>query len=75
MPRIVEASRFEILQTWVDASYAIHHDMRGYTCGIISLGHGIIYDKCSKQKMNTTSLTETKVVGASEYTSYTIYTK
>lgn len=31
MPSIIVANGFEVLQTWVDASYATHHNMRGHT--------------------------------------------
>ena len=41
----------------------------------MSLGHGIIHDKCSKQKLNTKSSTESEVVGASDYIGYTLYIK
>ena len=34
-------------------SYATHPDMRCHTGGMISLGHGIIKSKSSKQKINT----------------------
>ena len=75
MPRIIGANGFEVLQTWVDASYATHRDMKGHIGGLMSLGHGIIYDKCSKQKLNTNSSTESEVVGASDYIGYTLYIK
>ena len=35
MPRIIGANGMEVLQTWVDASYAIHQDMRGHTGGVV----------------------------------------
>ena len=45
MPRIIGANGFEVLQTWVDVSYATHHDTRGHTGGSMSLGHEVIHDK------------------------------
>jgi hypothetical protein len=65
----------EIMQTWVDASYAIHHDMRGHTGGVISMGHGVFHSKSSKQKLNTKSSTESEVVGASDYIPRTLWAK
>ena len=47
----------DVLQTWVDASYTTHHNMRGDTGGLMFLGHGVIHDTCSKKKLNTKSST------------------
>ena len=50
LPRVIGVKDFKVLQTWVDASYATHPDMRSHTGGVISLGHGVITSKSSKQK-------------------------
>ena len=55
------------LITWVDASYAVHNDMRSHTGGRMSFGLGVLMPKSAKQKLNTKSTTESEVVGASEY--------
>ena len=74
MPRIISAENFGVMKTWVDASYAIHKDMRGHTGGAIGFdGVGIIVPKSSKQKINTKSSTETEVVGASDYLPWVIW--
>ena len=73
MPRVLGANDFDISQTWVDASYATHHDMRGHTWEMIYLGYGIIHDKYYKQKLNTKSLTETQVVGPSDCIGHILY--
>ena len=59
----------------VDASYGTHMNKRGHTGGVMSGGIGIIHHKTSKQKLNTKSSTESEVVGASDYLSYTIWMK
>ncbi len=74
MPRIIGAHDMELLQIWVDASYAVHEDMRGHTGGVMSLGTGVFSVKSSKQKLNTKSSTETKVVGAGDYLPFTLWT-
>ena len=51
----------------VDASYAVHPDMRSPTGGAMSLGCGCILCKSTKQKLNTKSSTEAEFVGASNY--------
>jgi hypothetical protein len=63
------------MQTWVDASYAVHPDMRSHTGGIISFGRGGLICKSSKQKLNTKSSTEAELVGASDYLPNTLWLK
>ena len=60
------------LETWVDASYAIHDNMRGHTGGAMSFGWGVVHEKAAKQKLNTKSSTESEVVGVSEYVPHKI---
>ena len=50
MLRITGANGLNIFQTWLDVSYAIHQDMKGNTGEIVSMGHGIIHKKCSKNE-------------------------
>jgi hypothetical protein len=71
--RVIAADDLSKLFTWVDASYAIHHDMKGHTGGAMSFGTGILHGKASKQKLNTKSSTETEVVGASDYLPYNMW--
>ena len=62
-------------RTWVDASYAVHPDMRSHTGGAMSFGRGAIICKSSKQKLNTKSSTEAEFVGASDYLPHPIWVK
>ena len=39
-----------ILRWWVDASYAVHNNMKGYTGKILSIGSGSVYITSTKQK-------------------------
>ena len=55
------------LHTGIDASFAVHRDMRSHTGGFISLGRGGIMSKSSKQKINTDSTTTSELVGCSDY--------
>jgi hypothetical protein len=64
-----------LMQTWVDASYAVHRDMKSHTGGVVSFGRGAIMSKSSKQKLNTKSSTEAELVGASDYLPYPIWEK
>jgi hypothetical protein len=62
-------------RTWVDASYAVHPDMKSHTGGVMSFGTGGLVCKSSKQKLNTKSSTEAELVGASDYLPNTIWVK
>ena len=73
MEMIIGANGLDLMETYVDASYAVHHDMRGHTGALMTLGRGIIQGKASKQKLNTKSSTETEVVGASDYIPWTVW--
>ena len=75
LPRIIGTDNMQTMHTWVNASYAIHNDMRGHTGGVISMGLGLVHHKSSKQKLNTKSLTESELVGASDYIPWTIWSK
>jgi len=48
MPRIVGADRLDAIQTWVDALYGTHNDMRWHTGGLTSMGPGVINSKSTK---------------------------
>ena len=61
------------IETWVNASHAVHDDMRGHTGGCMSFEVGIIYGKSSKQKLNTESTTESEVAVVSQYVPYKIH--
>jgi KUP system potassium uptake protein len=69
------ADNITMMKTWVDASYAVHNDMKSHTGGVVSFGRGAIMSKSSKQKLNTKSSTEAELVGASDYLPYPIWMK
>jgi len=48
---------------WVDASFAVHPDMKSHTGMCVSLGRGCLYSRSTKQKINTKSSTEAELVG------------
>ena len=52
-----------VMTWWVDASYAVHNDMKGHTGGTMSLGHGSIYTSSTKQKLVSCSSTEAELIG------------
>ena len=48
MPLTLEAENLQIVKWWVDASFAVHPDMKSHTGGVISFGLGGIVCKSSK---------------------------
>ena len=75
MKYIVGADDVPHLLNWVDASFAVHEDMKSHTGGAMSLGRGAIMAKSRKQKLNTKSSTEAEVIGASDYLPNTLWAK
>ncbi len=67
MEYTVSADSLTKIRAWMDASYAVHPDMRSHTGGIMPLGTGGFVPKSNKQKLNTKSSTEAELVGASDY--------
>jgi hypothetical protein len=53
--------------TWsVDASFAVHKDMRSHTGDVLSLGQGALMSMLLKQKINTKSSTKAELVGVDD---------
>jgi hypothetical protein len=67
LPLILSASGSGILKWWMDASFVVHPNMRGYSGGGPSLGRGFPIVGSTKQKLKTRSSTETEIVGADDF--------
>jgi hypothetical protein len=53
--------------TWsVDASFAVHKDMRSHTGAVLTLGQGALMSMSLKQKINTKSSTEAELVAVDD---------
>jgi len=75
MPLTLEANNLQVIKWWVDASFAVHHDLKSHTGGAMSLGKGVIYGKSTRQKLNTTSSTEAELVGVSDVMPQVLWTR
>jgi hypothetical protein len=73
----LEASKDKPLQAyaWIDASFAVHSDMRSHTGVVLGIGKGPAYCKSSVQKLNTTSSTHAEIVGVSDGIGQLLWTK
>jgi hypothetical protein len=67
LPLVLSAEGSGLLKWWVDASFAVHPNMRGHSGGWLSLGIGFPIVSSTKQKLNTRSSTETELVGVDEF--------
>ena len=57
----------------VDASFAVHNDMKSHTGAVMTLGVGALLSSSTKQKLNTTSSTEAELVGVSDSMPFNIW--
>ncbi len=52
LPLILAADGTGVLSWYVDASFAVHPDMKGHTGGAMTMGTGFPLDKSTKHKLN-----------------------
>ena len=71
----LEGEDLRVIKWWVDASYAVHHDMRSHTGGVMSLGKGAAYSTSTRQKLNTKSSTEAELVGVDDCMGQILWTR
>ena len=60
------AEDLNLLKWYIDVSHQVHPDFRSHTGGLLTLGKGSVYNKSSKQKINTRSSTESELVGVDD---------
>jgi len=60
---------------WVDSSYAVHPDMKSHTGIYMTLGKGAKYTASCKQKLNTKSSTEAKLVAVDDTMGQVLWTR
>ncbi len=75
MPLTLEADELYVLKWWVDASYAVHPDMRSHTGGAMTLGKGVVFGTSTRQKLNTKSSTEAELVGVNDVMPQALWTR
>jgi hypothetical protein len=75
IPLTLEADNLHIVKWWVDASYAVHPDMKSHTGGTMTLGKGTVYGTSTRQKLNTKSSTEAELVGVNDVMPQVLWTR
>lgn len=63
----LEAENSQVVKWWIDASFAVHGDMRSQSGATMTLGKGMVYISTTKQKLNTRSSTEAELVGINDF--------
>jgi hypothetical protein len=75
MALTLEGDDAHIVKWWVDASFAVHTDMKSHTGGTMSLGKGSVYSTSTRQKINTKSSTEAELVGVDDVMPLILWTR
>jgi hypothetical protein len=75
LPLVLAADDSGLIRWWVDASFAVHPDMKGHTGATMSLGNGSVYSTSSKQKLVARSSTESELIGVHDVMPQVIWTR
>ena len=73
LPLTLGATSGGVLHWYVDAAFAVHPNMRGHSGGALTLGLGFPISSSGKQKLNTCSLTESKLLGVDNLMSLIVW--
>ena len=71
----LRASNAIELMAYVDASFAVHHDMKSHTGIVLSLGGGTVFSSSKKQSLVTKSSTESELVAVSDAIPQIVWTR
>eukprot|EP00957_Ditylum_brightwellii_P154588 11765455-Ditylum_brightwellii.AAC.1 len=61
MPLTLETDSLNMMCWWVDASFAVHLNMRSHTGAVMMMGRGANFSGSTKQKLNMKSSTEAEI--------------
>jgi hypothetical protein len=75
LPLTLEADDRRIMKWWVDASFAVHPDMKSHTGATGSMGKGSVYSTSTRQKINTKSSTEAELVAVNDIMPMVLWTR
>ena len=66
LPLVLGAENNGMRMWYVNASFAVHPNMRGHTGGGLTMGRGFPITASTKQKLNTRRSTESELVGVDD---------
>jgi hypothetical protein len=67
------ADNLTTIQWWINASHAVHDGCKGHTGAMMSLGKSAVISFSNKQKINSKSSIESKLIGADQALSSTLH--
>jgi hypothetical protein len=71
----LEADDCQTLTWYVDAAFAVHHDMKSQTGAVFTLRKGSVISDALKQKVNSRSSTESELIGVDDEVGKVLWTK
>ena len=75
IPLTLEAENSGCIRWWVDASFAVHSDMKIHSGAMMFMRQGAAISGSKKQKLNTKISTESEIVGVDDYMPMIIWVK
>ena len=75
LPHTLEADNAMVVKWWIDASFAVHPDMKSHTGATMLIGKGSVSSTLIKQKLNTTSSTEAGLVAVADVMPMALWTQ
>ena len=66
MPMVLGGDRSGMVRWWADGAHGTHANLHGHMGNCMSLGWGMVITSSTKQKLNTRSSTETKLVAVDD---------
>jgi hypothetical protein len=71
----LEADDTNTLTWYINAAFAVHEDMKSHTGAMSTMDKGAIIGSSTKQKVNSRSSTESKLIGVDDNISRVLWTK
>ena len=71
----LSADDLHVIKWFVDASFVVHPDFRSHTGAVMTYGEGALQTLSTKQKLNTRSSCESKLVGVDDAATKILWTK
>ncbi len=72
---VLSADSLTLLQWWVDAAYAVHHDCKKHTGAGMSFGQGMVLSYSWKHKVMSKSSTEAELIGVDDTLGYILWAR
>ena len=71
----LSADSLHVIKWYIDTSFAVHPDFKSHTGAVLTMGEGAIQSASSKQKLNTRSTCEAKLVGVDDMAHRVLWSK